>query len=127
MQRSSEPVSILIDTTGRSARDLADQMELADYLRGNEQISKSLLIQATMHQVDAQAAISKFGLFGVDNLMITKLDETSRPGAVVSTIAASRLPLSFICNGQRVPEDIEQATPQSLASTVLRSLAARAA
>jgi flagellar biosynthesis protein FlhF len=127
IRRFSGEATILIDTTGRSARDLADQMELADYLRGNEQISKSLLIQATMHQVDAQAAISKFGLFGVDNLMITKLDETSRPGAVVSTIAASRLPLSFICNGQRVPEDIEQATPQSLASTVLRSLAARAA
>jgi flagellar biosynthesis protein FlhF len=102
-------------------------MELADYLRSNEQISKSLLIQATMHPVDATTAISKFGLFGVDNLMITKLDETSRPGAVISTIAESRLPLSYICTGQRVPEDIETATPHALASSVLRSPAYRAA
>jgi flagellar biosynthesis protein FlhF len=127
IRKFSGEATILIDTTGRSARDLADQMELADYLRGNEQISKSLLIQATMHPVDAQAAISKFGLFGVDNLMISKLDETSRPGAVVSTIAESRLPLSYICNGQRVPEDIEMATPQSLAASVLRSPTTRTA
>lgn len=127
IRRFSGEATILIDTTGRSARDLADQMELADYLRGNDQISKSLLIQATMHPVDAAAAVNKFGLFGVDNLMITKLDETSRPGAVISTLAESRLPLSYICNGQRVPEDIEVATPQSLASSVLRSAATRAA
>jgi flagellar biosynthesis protein FlhF len=127
IRKFSGEATILIDTTGRSARDLADQMELADYLRDNEQISKSLLIQATMHPVDAQAAISKFGLFGVDNLMISKLDETSRPGAVVSTIAESRLPLSYICNGQRVPEDIEMATPQSLAASVLRSPTTRTA
>lgn len=126
IRRYSGEATILIDTTGRSARDLADQMELADYLRGNEQISKSLLIQATMHPVDAAAAINKFGLFGVDNLMITKLDETSRPGAVISTIAESRLPLSYICNGQRVPEDIETATPHALAASVLRSPVSRA-
>jgi flagellar biosynthesis protein FlhF len=124
VQRFSKEATVLIDTIGRSARDLADQLELADYLRNNEQIVKCLAIQATTHPSDASLAIDKFALFGVNELVITKLDETGRSGAAICTAAAARLPLAYLCTGQRVPEDIEKATAQSLVAHALQPMAA---
>jgi flagellar biosynthesis protein FlhF len=120
IKRFSGEATIMIDTIGRSARDLADQLELADYLRNNEQIIKCLVIQASTNAADAQVAISKFALFGINRLVITKVDETCRSGASVAMAAAAGVPLAYLCNGQRVPEDIEIATATSLAACVLR-------
>ena len=110
----------IIDTIGRSPHDLADQMELADYLRSNSAITKCLVLQATMHPTDALAAARKFALFGSDRLVVTKLDETSRPGAAVTIAAEAGLPLTYLCAGQRVPEDLEQAHAESFAARILR-------
>jgi flagellar biosynthesis protein FlhF len=123
VQRFSGQATVLIDTIGRSARDLADQMELADYLRNSDQIVKCLAVQATTHPTDATLAIEKFSLFGINELVITKLDETGRPGSAISTAAAARLPLAYLCTGQRVPEDIEKATAESLADHTLQTKA----
>jgi flagellar biosynthesis protein FlhF len=121
VERFSGQATVLIDTIGRSARDLADQMELADYLRNSEQIVKCLAVQATTHPTDATLAIEKFSLFGINELVITKLDETGRSGSAISTVAAARLPLAYLCSGQRVPEDIERATAESLADHALQT------
>lgn len=111
--------TVLIDTTGRSPHDLADQFELSDYLRGRLSIRKCLAVQANTHPVDAVAAIKKFEMYGADSLAVTKIDETMRPGAVLETIAKSGLPLAYFCTGQRVPEDLQIATPAGLTDRIL--------
>jgi flagellar biosynthesis protein FlhF len=121
VRRFSPEATVLIDTIGRSPNDLADQMELADYLRFNEEILKCLVLQATTHPTDAQVASKKFALFGSDCLAITKLDETTRPGASISLATDAGLPLIYLCAGQRVPEDIEGATAAAFTTRVLRS------
>ena len=120
---------IFIDTAGRSPNDLADQLDLADYLRSSAEILKCLVLQATTHPSDAMVAAKKFALFGSDHLVMTKLDETTRPGASVNIVADSGLPLAYICAGQRVPDDIQRANPTTLAGRILRAtlLAAAAA
>lgn len=120
-RRFAGEATVLIDTTGRSPRDLADQMELADYLRGNAALFKCLVLPATTHTGDAQHALNKFALYGANRLVLTKLDETVQPGAAVSTALLAGLPLLYLCAGQRVPEDLERATPASFAARVLRS------
>jgi flagellar biosynthesis protein FlhF len=95
-------------------------MELADYLRASENLTKCLVIQATTHPFDAQAAVRKFALYGANRLVITKLDETTRPGAAVRVARESGLPLLYLCAGQRVPEDLELATPEALAGRIVR-------
>jgi len=119
-RRFEGQATVLIDTVGRSPHDLADQMELADYLRASENLLKCLVLQATTHPADAQAAVRKFALYGADRLVITKLDETTRPGAAVGVAGDASLPLVYLCAGQRVPEDIEGATPEAFAARVLR-------
>lgn len=111
--------TVLIDTTGRSPHDLADQFDLSEYLSSRLSIRKCLAIQANTHPIDAVAAIKKFEMYGADSLVITKIDETMRPGAVLETIVKSGLPLSFFCTGQRVPEDMQIATAPALTDRIL--------
>jgi flagellar biosynthesis protein FlhF len=120
-RRFAGEATVLIDTVGRSPHDLADQMELADYLRSSEDLAKCLVLQATTHPFDALAAVRKFALYGASHLVLTKLDETARPAATLSVAADAGLPLAYLCHGQRVPEDIERATPESYAARIVRA------
>lgn len=112
--------TVLVDTTGRSPHDLADQIQLADYLRANDDFIKCLVLPATTHAADATLSARKFALHGVNRLAFTKLDETSRPGACAGVAAEANLPLLYLCAGQRVPEDLDHASVETLANRILR-------
>ena len=45
---------------------------------------------------------------------MTKIDETETPAGIVHAAWASKLPVSVVCSGQRVPEDIAPATTGAL-------------
>jgi flagellar biosynthesis protein FlhF len=123
LRRFAKQATVLIDTTGRSPHDLADQIEFADYLREQPALLKALVLPATNHHDEAQLALNKFSLYGVNRLVLTKLDETVQPGAAVNVAVTAGLPLLYLCAGQRVPEDLERATPASFAQRVMRSRA----
>lgn len=118
LRRLPRNATVLIDSTGKSPHDLADQYNLAEYLRLNEDIKKCLVIQATTHPADAGSAIRKFKMYGPDHLAVTKFDETERPGALLEVMAESSLPLTYLCMGQRVPEDLQEATLKNLVSRI---------
>jgi flagellar biosynthesis protein FlhF len=118
LRRLPQDATVLIDSTGKSPHDLADQYHLAEYLRHNEDIKKCLVIQATTHPVDAASAIRKFQMYGPSYLAVTKFDETERPGALLEVISESSLPLAYLCMGQRVPEDLQDATLKNLVSRI---------
>lgn len=119
LRRMSSDSLVLIDTTGKNPHDLADQYELSDYLKQREEIRKCLAVQATTHPLDAIAGIRKFEMYGADSMILTKLDETLRPGAILEIVAESSLPIAYLCHGQRVPEDIQTATPETLTNRIL--------
>lgn len=121
LRRFPADATVLIDTTGKNPHDLADQYELAEYLRLNDEIRKCLTIQATTNANDANATIKKFEMYGADCLAITKLDETTQPGAMVELAAQSNLPLVYLCSGQRVPEDLQTATPDTFVNGIFRA------
>lgn len=118
LRRLPQDATVLIDSTGKSPHDLADQYNLAEYLRHNEDIKKCLVIQATTHPVDAASAIRKFKMYGPSYLAVTKFDETERPGALLEVLSESALPLAYFCMGQRVPEDLQEATLRNLVSRI---------
>lgn len=117
--RLPKTAKIIIDTTGRNPHDLADQFEFSDFLQRRPDIRKCLVVQATTHPLDAAAAIKKFEMYGADCLAVSKMDETTRPGSVLETIIDSRLPLAYLAAGQRVPEDLQAATPETLTDRIL--------
>lgn len=118
LRRLPAEATVLIDTTGRSPHALADQYELSEYLRHAETICKCLTIQATTHPFDAVSTVKNFEMYGTNVLAITKLDETTRSGALLEIAAGSGLPLAYFGIGQRVPEDMQTATPENYIARV---------
>lgn len=98
---------ILIDTAGMSQRDmrLADQIHT---LKQNEVDIKSYLVMSASTQAKAiNEIIREFKVFEPESSILTKLDETVALGSTLSAIIEHQLPVSFMTDGQQVPEDIK--------------------
>jgi flagellar biosynthesis protein FlhF len=61
----------------------------------------------------------RFSTVGTTALILTKLDEATGLGNLLPLVRSSRLPLSYLTNGQNVPDDIEVADARRLARLVL--------
>jgi flagellar biosynthesis protein FlhF len=102
---------ILVDTIGRSPRDLAKLAEMKDVLDAAGARSEiHLAISATTKASDVEEILKTFEPFKYKSVILTKLDETLRIGNVLSVLTASGKPISYIADGQSVPQDIEQAS-----------------
>ncbi|TVQ23301.1 MAG: flagellar biosynthesis protein FlhF [Spirochaetaceae bacterium] len=106
---------IFVDTIGKSPRDfrkLGEMNELLSACGGRARVH--LAISATTKTADVAEIATQFEPFKYEAVVITKLDETSRMGNVIGVLAERDKPISFITDGQRVPQDIERATVMRL-------------
>ncbi|MCC6992136.1 MAG: hypothetical protein IT181_24235, partial [Acidobacteria bacterium] len=55
-----------------------------------------------------------------DRVVVSRLDEAEAPAALLTWLLTSGLQISYVTTGQRVPEDLERATPEILAAVLLR-------
>ena len=60
-----------------------------------------------------------FSRFAPKKLLFTRVDETTHFGALVGESNRCSLPISFLSNGQQIPDDLEPATPERLAKLIL--------
>lgn len=114
MKRLSDRRLVLIDTAGMSPRDRNLALQFSE-LQGISKPIKTLLVMAansqagTLHEV-----VSRFGATALTGCIFTKLDESTRIGGAISVAIRRALPIAFITDGQRVPEDIEPARADRL-------------
>jgi flagellar biosynthesis protein FlhF len=102
---------ILVDTIGRSPRDLAKLAEMKEILAScGSQACVYLALAATTKASDTEEILRQFEPFGYRAVILTKLDETMRIGNVISCLARHRKPVAYLCDGQGVPQDLEEAT-----------------
>jgi len=105
---------ILIDTAGMSQRDMK-LVEQINTLQQNERSIRSYLVMSAATEYKAMNAIIKaFSVFDPQASILTKLDEAVTIGSAISSIIEHNLPLSFITDGQQVPEDIHSPHARSL-------------
>jgi flagellar biosynthesis protein FlhF len=110
---------ILIDTPGLAPGEMEDGADLARLLATHPEIDAHLVLPASMKRADIAWVIDRYQMFQPKKLLFTRLDETRTFGALVSESARRELPISFLCAGQQIPEDIEPATKQRLTELVL--------
>jgi len=105
---------VLIDTAGMSQRDshLAEQ---ASMLCGDDMfIKSSLVVSATSQVASVQEVMNAFGVFNPASVMMTKLDEATSFGGALDMATQYGVPISYICDGQQVPEDMHLARAYDL-------------
>jgi len=113
---------IFIDTAGRNPQDGKKIQELKAFLEVNPAIETHLCLSVTTRDRELNQAVTRFGVLPISRMIFTKLDESLSFGCIINTHLRNRLPLSYFTTGQRVPEDLETATPQGVANLVVREI-----
>jgi flagellar biosynthesis protein FlhF len=116
---------ILIDTPGLGAGDLRDAAGLARFLASRKDIDVQLTIPASLKPPDAARVVDDYAVFGPRRLIFTRMDETRSFGLILNEAARTGQPVSFLSNGQRIPENIEEATIGRLTGLILDGHGAR--
>ena len=109
---------IIIDTAGRSQRDSDKIDELSTFLSASDLIENYLVLSASSDSSVLDQSISNFGTIPITGLIFTKMDETLKPGVVISQNFKTGLPIAYLTNGQKVPEDIERASAGNIANSI---------
>ena len=105
---------ILIDTPGYASRDFDGASDIADCLVPASHKHTHLVLPASMQRNDLSRYVRQYEVFQPDYLLFTKLDETESCGAALSVVLEAGKPVSFLANGQSIPEDIEPANSSPL-------------
>jgi flagellar biosynthesis protein FlhF len=103
---------VLVDTAGMGQRDvrLAGQL---NWLTGADARVKVLLaLPANAQTVALQEIVDAFLVARPTACILTKTDEASSLGGAISVLIHNGLPLAYVANGQRVPEDLHFARPR---------------
>ncbi len=106
---------VIIDTAGRTQRDELKMNELASFMQAVGPDEIHLVLAATARQRNLQEVLDRFKQVGVNRLVLSKLDEAEGIGSAFGVAAESGLPVSYVTNGQDIPDDIAPADSDGLA------------
>jgi flagellar biosynthesis protein FlhF len=109
---------ILIDTPGASPSDLALLGRLEEVLKLPE-ARVNLVIAATTRSEDVSRIMTRFQRLSPQRVIFTKMDETDSRSSVVGDLLRNEVRITFLTNGQRVPEDLLSPSASEMAKWVL--------
>jgi flagellar biosynthesis protein FlhF len=66
--------------------------------------------------------VQRFSLLPIRSYIFTKIDETTEYTSLFNQLLRFKRPLSYLTNGQKVPEDIELATKGRVAGLVMNRI-----
>ncbi|BAE69233.1 flagellar biosynthesis protein FlhF [Xanthomonas oryzae] len=104
---------VLIDTAGMGQRDRALAAQL-NWLRAAQQVTSLLVLPANAHFSDLDEVVRRFAHAKPQGVVLTKLDETGRFGSALSVVVDHQMPITWVTDGQRVPDDLHRANAASL-------------
>jgi flagellar biosynthesis protein FlhF len=109
LQKLKSKKMILIDTAGMGPRDgrLTGQLEALQLGATGARVLLALPAQGEGHALEE--IVQAFLRVDPVACILTKVDEAASLGAVISTTLRHRLKIAYVCDGQRVPEDLHAA------------------
>ncbi|GIQ68626.1 flagellar biosynthesis protein FlhF [Xylanibacillus composti] len=110
---------IFMDTAGRNYRNELFVSELNSLLNAHRPSETYLVMSLTTKFKDMKAIADNFAKFHIDRLLLTKMDETDTYGSVFNLLRTYPVSLSYMTNGQNVPDDIIPFNPSQIVDLVL--------
>ncbi|MBC8116350.1 MAG: flagellar biosynthesis protein FlhF, partial [Candidatus Saccharimonas sp.] len=110
---------VLIDTAGRSPHDDRRLEELKQLVDAATPDHIYLVLSLAYGAKSLRAAAERFAAVRPTSLVLTKLDEATGCGALLSATRDIALPVTYLTAGQEVPRDIEPANPCRIARLIL--------
>jgi flagellar biosynthesis protein FlhF len=110
---------VLVDTTGRSPTERGQSLAGECLAQSTErQRHVMLVLPAWLRARDAERVAQSYREMQPTGLCVTKLDETLEPGGALHGTLPDNLPLTYLCDGPRVPEDIAVADSDRVINTI---------
>lgn len=97
---------IFMDTAGRNYLNELFVAELHSLFNLSEHSETYLVLSLTSKTKDMQKITEHFSKYGLQKVIFTKLDETESVGPLYNLLNEYPLKVSYITNGQNVPDDI---------------------
>lgn len=123
MRRAMEELAgldlVLIDTAGRSPRDELKIQELKNFLSEAQVDEVHLVMSLVASPRSLETTAERFSVVGTTSTILTKLDEATGMGSLLSVARKVPFPISYLTTGQDVPDDIETALPDRMSRLVL--------
>lgn len=105
---------VLVDTAGFSQRDARLAAELAMLATSHRQLETSLVLSAAAQAGVLEETILRFSSASPKSCVLTKIDEATSLGGSISALVRHGVPLVYVSEGQRIPEDLAPARAHQL-------------
>ena len=110
----SDKELVLIDTAGVSMRDERLISQGTMLAESRFPIRSYVVLSTTTQRHSLEEIVKAYNQLDFDGVILTKLDETLALGDALSVAINHQLPISYLCDGQMVPEDIHPARANNL-------------
>jgi len=111
---------VLIDTPGSSQRDAQLASRLATLVAAGPRLTTALVLAASTQAGANDEIVTRFAPAKAATCLLTKIDETTSLGGVLSVVMRAALPVAYLSEGQRVPEDLRPARALELVSSAVQ-------
>lgn len=110
---------VLIDTMGMSQRDrhVGEQINMFESCA----VERLLLLNASCRGDTMDDVVTSYGGKGLTGCVLTKIDEAVSLAPAIDVLIRQGLPLAYVTNGQRVPEDLHLPNPTYLVHRAFKS------
>jgi flagellar biosynthesis protein FlhF len=105
---------ILVDTAGFGQRDSRLTAELALLTTSHRKLETSLVVSACAQAGVVEETVQRFSTATPRSIVLTKLDEATSLGGSISAVVRHGIPLAYVSEGQRIPEDLAPARAHQL-------------
>lgn len=107
---------VLVDTAGMNPRDSNLERQLLMMKRARASLKKLLVLPCTSQRQVLKTVTEVYSQVQLDGCVLSKLDESASLGEAISVVIEEGLPVVYIADGQRIPDDIEPARAHNLIS-----------
>ncbi len=105
---------VLVDTAGLSPKDTRQLAELSALGAAHPKLEAMLVLSASVQAGAIEEAIARYGAARPRTCILTKLDEATSLGGLLSALIRSRIAVAYVSEGQLVPEDLAPARAHQL-------------
>jgi flagellar biosynthesis protein FlhF len=110
---------IFIDTPGINHLNDVELLGLKEYIHDIPNLETHLVVSATTRFVDVINTVKNYAVIPVQRLLFTKVDETDIYGTLFSVAMATKIPLSYITDGQEMQSNVRPVTGSMIAEMIL--------
>ncbi|RBO83239.1 flagellar biosynthesis protein FlhF [Marinomonas aquiplantarum] len=107
---------VLVDTAGMNPRDSNLERQLLMMKRARAGLKKLLVLPCTSQRQVLKTVVDVYSQVQLDGCVLSKLDESASLGEAISVVIEEGLPVVYLADGQRIPDDIEPARAHNLIS-----------